>query len=139
MPEGMHMNDQDLDHILSRENAGHDIVPSSGFVLSVMDAVHHEAAMPPPLPFPWKRALPGLIASLALAMVMIVSFVHFGVHTASQLVPDSSASHFSAQMFGVLTHVFDASIQMGLGWVLLALLLSLVTVQLSMRLAGGKS
>jgi hypothetical protein len=134
----MHMNDQDLDHILSRENAGHDIVPSSGFVSSVMDAVHHEAATPPPLPFPWKRALPGLIASLALAMVMIVSVVRFGVHTASQLVPAPSTSRFSAQLFGTLTHVFDASVQMGAGWVLLALLLSLVTVRLSMRLAGVK-
>ena len=50
------MRHDDLDHILSE---GQDILPSSGFVGSVMDAVRYEAAAPPPIPFPWKRALPG--------------------------------------------------------------------------------
>jgi hypothetical protein len=51
------MNDDDLDRILSRQE---DIVPSSGFVSNVMDAVRREASAPPPIPFPWKWAIPGL-------------------------------------------------------------------------------
>jgi len=31
-----------------------------GFLASVMDRVREEAAAPPPIPFPWKRALPGM-------------------------------------------------------------------------------
>ena len=52
-------NDEDeMDRILSGED---EILPSSGFTVSVMDAVRREAAAPPPIPFPWKRALPGLV------------------------------------------------------------------------------
>jgi hypothetical protein len=48
------MKPEDLDRALSGEP---DIVPSSGFVAAVMDAVVAEATAPP-LPFPWKRAWP---------------------------------------------------------------------------------
>src|SRR5206468_12240322 len=45
-----------------------------GFVASVMDAVRREATVPPPIPFPWKRALPGLaVAGLTLGLVLILS------------------------------------------------------------------
>ncbi len=54
-------NDEgEINRILSRED---EILPSSGFTVSVMDAVRREAAAPPPIPFPWKRALPGLVAA----------------------------------------------------------------------------
>ena len=39
------------------------LVPSSGFTESVMSAVRAEAAAPPPIPFPWMRALPGIAAA----------------------------------------------------------------------------
>ena len=39
--------DEDIDRILSREE---EILPSSGFAVSVMDAVRSEAAAPPPNP-----------------------------------------------------------------------------------------
>jgi hypothetical protein len=41
------------------------IVPSSGFASSVMEAVRRDTDAPPPIPFPWKRALPGFIVCLA--------------------------------------------------------------------------
>jgi hypothetical protein len=67
------MKDHDLDGILSEE----EILPSSGFAASVMDAVRREAAAPPSIPFPWKRALPGLVAAgLTLALIVLVSVVH---------------------------------------------------------------
>jgi hypothetical protein len=48
--------DSALDRILSSDEQ---LVPSSGFVSAVMERVHEEAAAPPPIPFPWKRMLPG--------------------------------------------------------------------------------
>ena len=62
------MNDDDLDRMLMERE---EIVPSSGFVASVMEAVQQEAVAPAPIPFPWKWALPGLIVSVAMAMGMI--------------------------------------------------------------------
>jgi hypothetical protein len=55
------MNDE-FDRIMSEE----EILPSSGFAASVMDAVRREAAAPPPIPFPWKRALPGAVFAAAI-------------------------------------------------------------------------
>ena len=40
-----------LDRILTAEE---ELVPSSGFVASVMERVREEAAAPEPIPFPWK-------------------------------------------------------------------------------------
>ena len=62
------MNHDDLDGLYSHEP---EIVPSSGFTASVMDAVRAQAQAPPPIPFPWKRALPG-IAAAVLALVWII-------------------------------------------------------------------
>ena len=49
----------ELDQILSREQP---LAPSPRFAATVMAAVRAEAAVPPPLPFPWKPALAGLAA-----------------------------------------------------------------------------
>jgi len=54
------MND-DFDRVMSEE----EILPSSGFAASVMEAVRREAAAPPPIPFPWKRGLPGAVFAAA--------------------------------------------------------------------------
>ena len=48
-----------LDHILASDDR---LAPSSGFAASVMDAIATEEAAPPPLAFPWKRAIPGFAA-----------------------------------------------------------------------------
>ncbi len=54
------MKDERIDDILGTEE---ELVPSSGFLSSVMERVREEAAAPPPIPFPWKRALPGLVVA----------------------------------------------------------------------------
>ena len=72
------IENDEIDRALARED---DILPSSGFAASVMDAVRREAAAPPPIPFPWKRALPGLVvAGVGLAAVypsLIASMVGY--------------------------------------------------------------
>ena len=68
------MEHDDLDRFLSDD----EIVPSSGFTARVMDAVRAEASMPPAIPFPWLRALPG-IAAVAIAFFAIVAgFIALG-------------------------------------------------------------
>ena len=62
------MTGDDLDRMLSDEDP---LLPSSGFTASVMEAVQREASAPPPLGFPWRHALPGLIA-LIVALTMAV-------------------------------------------------------------------
>ena len=52
------MKDEVLDRILATEE---DLVPSSGFAASVMDRIREETTAPPPIPFPWKRAVPGIV------------------------------------------------------------------------------
>lgn len=51
------MKDEILDRILATEE---ELVPSSGFATSVMDCILEQATAPPPIPFPWKRAIPGV-------------------------------------------------------------------------------
>jgi hypothetical protein len=62
-------NEDELDRIMSEE----EIQPSSGFTASVMEAVRSEAAAPPPIPFPWKRALPGaVVAGVTLVAILVI-------------------------------------------------------------------
>lgn len=48
------------------------LLPSSGFSASVMAAIAHDASAPAPIPFPWKRALPGF-AAIAVALALLVA------------------------------------------------------------------
>ena len=115
------MEHDDLDRVLSRVE---DIVPSSGFVAAVMDAVRGEAAAPPQIPFPWKRALTGLAAcTLALVSFVIAALMRPGGQAGSS----------------VLTTVFESARAAGADWIALALILSLVSVILSMRLTGSRT
>ena len=133
-PVGRLVENEEFDHILSRED---EIFPSSGFAASVMDAVRREAAAPKPIPFPWKRAVPGLvIAGLALVAVVLVAAVvvmtQAGKVTASPTsIPVPSTISFMS--------LFHGDIQTAVSWTVLSLLVAFVTVKLSMRLASGRA
>jgi len=122
------MRDDDLDQILSGEQ---DIVPSSGFVPSVMEVVRREAETPPAIPFPWKRALPGL-AAWALVLVSLVIAVLSWRGTEAG---DSSVSAVSSELMAIV----EAASAAGAVWIALALVLSFASVRLSMHLAGVRS
>jgi hypothetical protein len=70
----------DLDAALASE--ADNILPSSGFADNVMAAVYHEATVPAPIPFPWKRAIPGLVAAVA-AVVLLCALLPSILHTLS--------------------------------------------------------
>ena len=121
------MKDRDLDRVFSTEE---DLVPSSGFAQSVMDAVHREASAPPPIPFPWRRALPGLVLSvLSVVAVCVWAFLRTPAEHVREAPGPSILTRLSSELGGLLS----AANSGGLGWILLALLLTLASVTLSLR------
>jgi len=107
------MKPEELERVLAGESA---IVPSSGFVASVMDAVTAEA-MAPPLPFPWQRAWP-LAAGLA-ALLVWLAVLQFGSQAAAQ-GPDLYAW-------------FQMIVPMATGWVAGGLLMTIALTVWSLR------
>ena len=121
------MRQDDLDRMLSGEEP---IVPSNGFVAGVMDAVRREASTPPPIAFPWKWALPGLAAwAILLVWFAITIFAH----------PSRGAVAPPVVLSPTLVTIFEGAKTIGVGWVTLALLISLASVRLSMRIVGGRA
>jgi hypothetical protein len=117
------MGTDDLDRVLLEEE---ELVPSSGFAASVMDAVRQEAATPPPLPFPWKRALPGLAAAGATAAMAVIeawAYLRAEAETPTRL----------ALPAGLETAV-RTGLQSGDLWIALALLLTGASLWVSLRL-----
>lgn len=111
-----------IDHILATEE---DLVPSSGFLASVMERVQDEAAAAAPIPFPWKRAIPGMLLAVGVlgwGGVELVRTALPAMHGISLSVP-----HISVALTRSLEDV---------GWVAMALGISLVCSLLSRRLAG---
>jgi len=107
------MHRDDLDRFLRDD----DIVPSSGFVAHVMDAVHAEAAAPPAIPFPWARALPGIVATAAAFVALIAGFVSLAIEG-----PASAAT--------TTTNLANDTI---VAWLVVVLLLCTVPVAVSLR------
>lgn len=115
-----------LDAVLLAEfNSAEQLRPSSGFVLSVMDAIHEETAVPPPIPFPWKLFVPGTIAVLCT----LVAFVVWGVRHYSA----ATAGNFAPTLLSLL------SINSTVSWISLSLVLTVIAVFSSFRLANGRS
>ena len=117
------MEYDELDRIMSEERT---IVPSSGFTASVMAAVLRESSAAGPIAFPWRRVLPGLIASdLALAVLVQQIFVQPGI----------SAARFYPAWLPTFVHIMEAGKRFGVQWVTLALFLAFASMRLSARLA----
>jgi hypothetical protein len=136
MCSGGSMNNDELDHILSEHEA---IQPSSGFAAAVMEAVRDEATAPPPIPFPWKRALPVLVfAALTLAGVVIAVVVAIVQSGQVSAAPQATSSSWS-----ILWSMFPAQARGTLGielsWTAGALLTAFLSVKFAMRLATGRA
>jgi len=116
------MKDEELDRILSSED---DLIPSSGFVSSVMEAVRQESVTPPPISFPWKHAMPGL-AGLAVTLGWIVR--------GGMMQPGQPAVG-QVPLPALFTTILETATRFDAGWVLLTLLLTWVLVKFSVRLA----
>ena len=113
-----------------------EILPSSGFLVSVMDAVQQEAAAPAPIPFPWKWALPGLIATVSMAMGMIARWLYSAVrviHPAHPAATRMSIETLSASFPQIQIAITTA---VALEWSALAIVGSFAAAWISMRIAG---
>ena len=121
------MKDEDIDRILSRSD---EILPSSGFAVSVMDAVRSEASAPPPIPFPWKRALPGVVAGVAALLL----FLGASLSAVLRLMRESITPQLSMMPSpSGMSQVFHGGFESAVIWTLLALLVAFVSVKVSAR------
>lgn len=116
------MNDEKLDKILAGEE---ELIPSSGFLASVMERVHEEAAGPPPIPFPWARAVPAIVVAAVVLGGGAVELVRMAIPAVEGMA--LTPPHLSA---AVILPMEQA------GWVALALTASLLCSLLARRLAG---
>ncbi len=123
--------EDEMNRILSQD---HEILPSVGFAASVMDAVRREAAAPAPIPFPWKRALPGVVvSSLALGWILLAWIVHTARSITASAVPQ-----FSVSWPSVASSLFHGNMPSAAGWIVLGLVIALVSTKLSMQLGSGE-
>lgn len=118
------MRDDDIDRSLLTEQ---EILPSSGFTASVMEAVRREAATPPPIAFPWKRALPGVIvASLTILWVLFEGMAQTMQGNGQPVFP----SIFHSSVASVVASPAVAAVC----WIAVALALSFASLKLSILL-----
>ncbi len=112
---------------------------------------------PTSIPFPWSRALPGLIARFVLTIGMIARVMRTALRAGPQTaIPVNRNSDFVVHGMNLVTNLaanFEANVavrvtellleglhhaaQMGAGWLLLALLFSWATAQFSLYLADS--
>ena len=116
------MMNERIDEILGTEQ---ELIPSSGFLASVMERVREEAAAPAPIPFPWKRAVPGMVVAAGVLGWGAVEVVRYVAPALSEV--RMAQPHVTAAMARPLEQVV---------WVVAALAVSLVSWLVSRRVAG---
>jgi hypothetical protein len=118
-----------LDAAFSSDQDG--ILPSSGFADAVMTAVVREAAAPAPIPFPWKRALPLLVAvvgALALVITACVAILHAKTASAASFGP--ALAHWQFSLAPILRNTAGSDTL----WVLFSLTIPVLCLLLMRRL-----
>ena len=111
-----------IDRILATEQ---DLVPSSGFLASVMERVQDEARATAPIPFPWKRAIPGIVLAAGV-------FGWGGIELFRQAIPAIHALSWTEPQISISV---GRPIEQA-GWVTLALVISVISWLISRRIAG---
>lgn len=114
-----------LERALSPEQDS--ILPSLGFTDSVMAAVLSQA--PGPLHFPWKRALPGLIAAIVALAGFAAADLWVMTRTPAA-APASAALDWHPLLISILGHATNPTTL----WTLLAFAVPVVALWLTRRL-----
>lgn len=120
--KGKDMRSNATDTILANEDT---LIPSSGFLARVMERVEEEAAAPPPIPFPWKRAVPGIALAAGVLGWGAVETVRYALRAASGFTLPQL--HFAATMSRPVENA---------AWIAGALAVSAAAWLLSRRLAA---
>lgn len=121
------MDSATIERILATEEQ---LVPSSGFLASVMDRVQDEARVPAPISFPWKRAIPGIVLAAGVFGWGAYEFIRQAV-PATLSIPFAAPTFVAQRIPAAAEHPLEQA-----GWVAFALAVSLVSWLLSRRIAG---
>jgi hypothetical protein len=111
-----------------------ELMPTSGFVISVMERVRQEAALPAPTPFPWMKAILLLLLASGTVGWGAVELVRAGLPGIDVTALGQSALSWMTIPLP-LSDNFVRSLEQA-GWVALALGTSLICWFVSRRLAG---
>jgi hypothetical protein len=127
----------EINHSLATEE---ELMPSSGFASAVMDRVRQETALPAPIPFPWKRAIPLLLLACGGIVWSTLELVRIGLPglgliTRGQAGLSQPGLSWLTNPLANLSAVQARPVEQA-GWVALALGISLLSWLLSRRLAG---
>ena len=115
-------DDAAIDRILAAEE---ELIPSSGFLAATMERVREEAARPKPIPFPWLRALPGILLCVSVLGWCGFEMVRAGLGSAQEIP-------FAQPHWPVMNaHALEPA-----GWVAVALVVPMISWILSRRIAG---
>ena len=118
--------DRDADELVGRILAAEEgLIPSSGFLAATMARVRDEAACPKPIPFPWLRALPGIVLAVAVLCWCGFELVRVGLANAQEI--SLTQLHLTAAAGRALEPA---------GWVAAALAASMLSWLFARRLAG---
>jgi hypothetical protein len=123
------MREHELDQILSEEK---DVAPTATFTKSVMEAVKLEASTPPPIAFPWVRALPGLATGVFASMWIVIEGVRL-------YEPQHRTAFIPAPWIERLTTLIARAESSGISWILLALVVTAVCVDLTWRVSERRA
>ena len=119
-----HMRADPIDSILAHEE---ELAPSSGFLARVMERVEEEAVAPPPIPFPWKRAIPGIALAAGVLGWGTVETVHYAL---------AAASGFTLpQVHLAVPSAMSRPVE-NAAWIAVSLVVSIAAWLFSRRLAG---
>jgi hypothetical protein len=120
----------DLERILRQDEW---IEPPAAFAHRVMAAVHQEAALPPPLPFPWRRSL---AAAAACALLIVTGTAVLWRSTAPLRLPAPPLASLAALASVTLPADLPplAAAAAALGWAAAALAGAYLLTQLARRL-----
>jgi hypothetical protein len=124
--------EMEIGDILATEE---ELMPSSGFVVSVMDRVRQEAALPAPMPFPWMKGILVILVASGAVSWGAVELVRLGLPglglTGLNQIGQSWLTIFPQHLSAGVVRSLEQA-----GWVALALGTSLVSWLFSRRLAG---
>lgn len=117
------MKDEMIDRILASEET---LLPSSGFTAAVMDRIREEAAAPQPIPFPWRRVMPGIVLGCGGLGWGVVELTRLAI----------SAAHDTQQPITLPISASALQPFESLGWAALALVVALATWFVSQHMSG---
>ena len=119
------ISDDELDRILAGDEA---LVPSPAFTASVMSAVGRQLSAPAPMRFPWRRMFVGLAAFIAALSAAFVG---------DPSLTDATTAVPALDLPEALSFASNALNSSRAGWIGLALLVTVVSAQVSSREVAG--